>query len=40
MAGLIDLAHRGGFRPGKNVLFLHTGGVPDLYAATGLFTGN
>ncbi len=40
MAGLIDLAHQGVFRPGENVLFLHTGGVPGLYALTGLFTGS
>ena len=40
MAGLIDLAHQGVFRPGEKVLFLHTGGVPGLYALTGLFTGS
>jgi len=32
MAGLIDLARRGFFSEGDNVLFLHTGGTPILYA--------
>jgi len=32
MAGLIDLARRGAFKKGENVLFLHTGGAPALYA--------
>jgi D-cysteine desulfhydrase len=32
MAGLVDLARNGDFRPGENVLFLHTGGSPGLYA--------
>jgi D-cysteine desulfhydrase len=31
-AGLIDLVRRGAFQPGQNVLFLHTGGSPALYA--------
>jgi D-cysteine desulfhydrase len=31
-AGLIDLARRGVFEKGSNVLFLHTGGSPALYA--------
>ena len=31
MAGLIDLAHKGFFRKGENVLFVHTGGSPALY---------
>ncbi len=37
MAGLIDLARQGVIRPEENVLFLHTGGAPSLYAATHLF---
>ncbi len=32
MAGLIALVRRGHFRPSDNVLFLHTGGSPALYA--------
>ena len=32
MAGLIDLARKGRYLPGQNVLFLHTGGSPALYA--------
>lgn len=32
MAGLIDLVRRGAFKKGENVLFLHTGGSPALYA--------
>ena len=32
MAGLIDLSRRGYFRKGENVLFVHTGGSPGLYA--------
>ena len=32
MAGLIDLIRRGTFKRGENVLFLHTGGAPALYA--------
>lgn len=32
MAGLIDLVRKGHFAPGSNVLFLHTGGSPALYA--------
>jgi D-cysteine desulfhydrase len=32
MAGLIDLVRRGTFKKGENVLFLHTGGSPALYA--------
>ncbi len=31
-AGLIDLVRRGHFADGANVLFLHTGGSPALYA--------
>ena len=32
MAGLIGLAREGLFRPGERVLFLHTGGLPSLFA--------
>lgn len=32
MAGLIDLVKRGTFNKGENVLFVHTGGSPALYA--------
>jgi D-cysteine desulfhydrase len=32
MAGLIDLCRRGHFSKGENVLFVHTGGSPGLYA--------
>ncbi len=32
MAGLIALVRRGTFKKGERVLFLHTGGVPALYA--------
>ena len=31
-AGLIDLVRKGVFRDGANILFLHTGGSPALYA--------
>jgi D-cysteine desulfhydrase len=32
MAGLLDLARKGFFRKEENVLFVHTGGSPALYA--------
>lgn len=32
MAGLIDLVRKGYFQKGENILFLHTGGIPALYA--------
>lgn len=32
VAGLIDLSRRGFFKPGENLLFVHTGGSPALYA--------
>lgn len=32
MAGLIGLVRQGRFRPGENVVFVHTGGAPALYA--------
>jgi D-cysteine desulfhydrase len=31
-AGLLDLIHKGHFKRGEKVLFLHTGGSPGLYA--------
>jgi D-cysteine desulfhydrase len=37
MAGLMDLARTGRFKQGDNVLFLHTGGSPGLYARPELF---
>ncbi len=36
-AGLIDLVRKGYFAEGSNVLFLHTGGSPALYAYQGIF---
>jgi len=36
-AGLIDRVHQGHFAEGANVLFLHTGGTPALYAAMDTF---
>jgi D-cysteine desulfhydrase len=37
MAGLIGLSRQGYFRPGNNVLFIHTGGSPALYAYADIF---
>ena len=37
MAGLMDLISKGVFRRGERVLFLHTGGVPGLFAHTEVF---
>lgn len=37
MAGLIDLVRNDYFKAGSNVLFLHTGGSPALYAYTDTF---
>ena len=37
MSGLIDLARKGYFPKGSNVLFLHTGGSPALYAYESIF---
>ncbi len=34
MAGLLDLIGRGGFRKEEIVVFLHTGGIPALFADT------
>lgn len=38
-AGLIDLVRKGTFPKGSNVLFLHTGGSPALYAYMDTFRG-
>ena len=38
-AGLIDLVRRGRFQPDDNVLFLHTGGSPALYAYQDVLLG-
>ncbi|WP_332767033.1 D-cysteine desulfhydrase [Phenylobacterium sp.] len=37
MAGLIGMIRRGDFKAGENVLFLHTGGSPALYAYQPIF---
>ncbi len=37
MAGLMDLARKGFFQTKENVLFVHTGGVPALYAYADAF---
>ena len=37
MAGLIDLVRRGYFPEGSDILFLHTGGSPALYAYMDVF---
>jgi D-cysteine desulfhydrase len=37
MAGLIDLVRKDYFKKGSNVLFLHTGGSPALFAYQGIF---
>jgi D-cysteine desulfhydrase len=37
MAGLIGLIRRGQFAKSDNVLFVHTGGSPALYAYQGVF---
>ncbi|MCL2496166.1 MAG: D-cysteine desulfhydrase [Clostridiales bacterium] len=39
MDGMIDLLHKGYFSGMKNILFLHTGGSPVLFAYTGAFFG-
>jgi D-cysteine desulfhydrase len=39
MAGLLDLLQKGYFSAMKNILFLHTGGSPALFAYTGYFFG-
>jgi len=37
MAGLIDLVRKGYFTSRENVLFLHTGGLPGLFAQPEIF---
>ena len=37
MAGLIDLVRRGVFEAGQSVVFIHTGGIPALFAYRGAF---
>lgn len=37
MAGLMDLARKGFFQRDENILFVHTGGIPALYAYAGAF---
>jgi len=37
MAGLIDLVRRGRFGAEENVVFLHTGGAPGLFAYPEVF---
>lgn len=37
MAGLIDLVRKGFFKSSDNVLFIHSGGAPALYAYTSAF---
>ena len=37
MAGLIDLIRKGYFREAKNILFVHTGGAPALFAYESVF---
>jgi D-cysteine desulfhydrase len=39
MAGLIDLIGKGYFKSSDNVLFVHSGGAPALYAYTSAFRG-
>jgi D-cysteine desulfhydrase len=39
MAGLIGLVRAGEFKRTDNVLFIHTGGLPSLFASTGVVLG-
>jgi 1-aminocyclopropane-1-carboxylate deaminase/D-cysteine desulfhydrase-like pyridoxal-dependent ACC family enzyme len=39
MAGLIGLVRGGHFKPTDNVLFLHTGGSPALFAYQDVLRG-
>lgn len=39
MAGLIGLVRQGFFKPGENLLFLHTGGLPSLHAYESVVLG-
>ena len=38
VAGLIDLIRKGNFNKEDNILFVHSGGSPALYANTSLFS--
>jgi D-cysteine desulfhydrase len=38
MAGLIDLIRKGYFKKDENVVFIHSGGSPALYAYTSIFS--
>ncbi|MFS0780256.1 D-cysteine desulfhydrase [Bacillus sp. 1P06AnD] len=38
MAGLIDLVRKGTFKKEDNIVFIHSGGSPALYAYTSLFS--
>jgi 1-aminocyclopropane-1-carboxylate deaminase/D-cysteine desulfhydrase-like pyridoxal-dependent ACC family enzyme len=38
MAGLIDLIRQGRFENGQNVVFIHTGGVPAIFAYDDIMT--
>jgi D-cysteine desulfhydrase len=40
MAGLFGLVRRGEFKKGQNVLFVHTGGSPALYAYQNVLLGD
>lgn len=39
MAGLIGLVRQGVYKKGQNVLFIHTGGMPSLFASTDVVLG-
>ncbi len=39
MAGLIGLIRQGVYKKGENVLFIHTGGMPSLFAVTDVVLG-
>jgi 1-aminocyclopropane-1-carboxylate deaminase/D-cysteine desulfhydrase-like pyridoxal-dependent ACC family enzyme len=39
MAGLVDLVRKGTFNDDENVIFLHTGGSPALFAYRSAFDG-
>ncbi len=39
MAGLIGLIRAGAYKKGENVLFMHTGGLPSLFAGTEMVLG-
>ncbi len=39
MAGLIDLVRQGAFEPTGTVVFVHTGGLPALFAYRSVFEG-